>query len=84
VYSVETDAEVLPQIEALPAGALAAYAEVMTLLEVAPWSGDAYNRMRPEANMRSMPFGEHGAGLVTYLVVEDQRLVSVLRVLWAG
>jgi len=83
VYSLETDHEALEQIAALPSEALSPYAELMAVLEVAPWSGDAYNRQRPEANMRTHSFGD-SAGLVIYLVLEDQRRVVVLRVIWAG
>jgi len=28
-------------------------------------------------------FGQHGEGLVTYLILEDQNRVDLLRVLWA-
>jgi hypothetical protein len=34
--------------------------------------------------MRTHPFGDHHQGLVTYLVLEDQRRVVVLRVMWVG
>jgi hypothetical protein len=34
--------------------------------------------------MRSHAFGEHGEGLVIYVILDDQRRVVVLRVLWAG
>jgi hypothetical protein len=30
-----------------------------------------------------MTFGDDGAGLVIYLVIEDQQRVSLLRVIWA-
>lgn len=63
MYSVETDPEALEQVDALPADALSGYAEVVTLLEVAPWSGDAYNRQRPGANMRTHVFGKDGEGV---------------------
>jgi hypothetical protein len=36
------------------------YAELVTVLQVAPWSGDAYDRQWPDANMRTHAFGEHG------------------------
>ena len=51
MYSVETEIDALNEVAALPAEALPAYAELMTLLEVAPWSGDPYNLQRPDANM---------------------------------
>ncbi|WP_344653736.1 hypothetical protein [Cryptosporangium japonicum] len=56
----------------------------MALLEVAPWSGESYNRQHPDANMRSHPFGTDAKGLAIYLILEDQRRVIVLRVLWAA
>jgi len=56
-YSVETDVEALDQIQAQPAQALPFYAELIALLELAPWSGDPYNQQRPEASMRAHTFG---------------------------
>lgn len=84
MYSVETLPEALEQVAALPAEVLPSYAELMTLLEVAPWSGDAYNRQRLDANMRTHPFGNHSQGIAIYLILEQQRRVVVLRVLWLG
>lgn len=51
MYSVETEFAALDEVAVLPPEALPAYAELMTLLEVAPWSGDPYNLQRPDANM---------------------------------
>ena len=62
MYSVETDVEALDEIGALPAQALPFYAELITVLELAPWSGDPYNLQRPDANMRP-----HAEGLAIYL-----------------
>lgn len=82
MYRVETDQDALPEVEALPAAALLSYAEAISLLEIAPWSGNTYNLARPDSAMRTITFGEHEAGLVVYLVLEDQRRVVVLRVIW--
>lgn len=60
--SVETEVAALDEVAALPAGALPAHAELMTLLEVAPWSGDPYNLQRPDANMRTHTFGGGATG----------------------
>jgi hypothetical protein len=49
VYSVDIDAEVSEQVEALPPTALPAFAELMVVLELAPWSGDPFNRKYPTA-----------------------------------
>jgi hypothetical protein len=84
VYSVETEAAALGEVAALPAGALPAYAELMSLLELAPWSGNPYNLERPDANMRTHTFAEEGRGLAIYLILEAERRVVVLRVLWIG
>jgi hypothetical protein len=84
VYSVETEVDALSEVDALPAEALAAYAELMTLLEVAPWSGDPYNLQRADTNMRTHTFGGAGHGLAIYLVLEADRRVVILRVLWIG
>ena len=56
----------------------------MALLETALWSGEAYNRQRPDANMRTHAFGQRDQGLAIYLILDDQRRVVVLRVLWTG
>jgi hypothetical protein len=84
MYSVESEQYALEQVAALPAKALPFYAELMTVLETAPWSGEAYDRQRPDTNMRTCAFGQHDQGLVIYLILDDQRRVVVLRVLWAG
>jgi hypothetical protein len=84
VYSVESEQLALEQIAALPAEALPFYAELMALLETAPWSGESYNMQRSDANMRTHVFGQHGQGLAIYLILEDQRRVIVLRVWWMG
>ncbi|MQA11740.1 MAG: hypothetical protein GEU98_24960 [Pseudonocardiaceae bacterium] len=80
MYYVDTDPKAQEQVDALPPAALSAYAEARTFLEVSPWEGRSYNRWNPDGPMRTVPFGE--AGLIIYLVLDDQRRVDVLRVLW--
>lgn len=82
MYVVDIDPDAFGQVEALPVSSLAAFAELRAVLEVAPWSGAAYNRMNPDGAMRTLTFGEESYGLVVYLVLEDQRRVMILRVLW--
>jgi hypothetical protein len=84
MYSVEWEQQALDQLGALPSKAFPFYAELVTLLQVAPWSGESYNEQRPDANMRTHTFGEHREGLIIYIILEDQRRVVVLRALWAG
>ena len=84
MYSVEILPDVAEQVAALPAEALVAFAEVNVALELTPWTGDPLNREHPERNMRSMPFGSHGEGLMVYVILEDQRRVFPLKVIWVG
>lgn len=82
MYTVETDGSAQQQIDALPAAALAAYAELRVVLETAPWSGRPYHRDNPDGAVRSHTFGT--SGLAVYLILDDQRRVDVLLVQWAG
>lgn len=82
MFTVETDGPAQQQIDALPAGALAAYAELRVVLETAPWSGRPYHRDNPDGALRTHTFGIHG--LVVYLILDDQRRVDVLMVQWIG
>jgi hypothetical protein len=82
VYRVITDPSVLDQIDALPDDALRAYAEVVTVLEVAPAEGRPYNSDQPHGPMRQVVFGPGARGTVTYLLLEREREVHVLLVLW--
>jgi hypothetical protein len=82
VYRVETDAAAQHQVDALPGYALAAYAEPRTVLEVAPWSGEPVNKANPDGPVRILLFGKDHQGMTTYLILEDQRRVDVLQVVW--
>lgn len=84
MYEVVADARTRAQVEALPAAALAGFAEVRAVLELAPWSGEPLNAAKPEGPVRTMVFGVERRGLLTYLVLEDQRRVDLLDVLWLG
>jgi hypothetical protein len=81
-YRLDVDPVAQAQIRALPSAALVALAEVMSMLELTPWSGLPINEDNPEGNVRVLPFGT--AALITYLVLEDQQRVDVLEVLWVG
>jgi hypothetical protein len=43
--------------------------------------GEPINQQNPDGKVRVLLFG--AAGLVTYLILEDQRQVDVLDVIWA-
>jgi hypothetical protein len=53
VYSVEWEQDAVSQLAALPSEALPFFAELVTVLQVEPWSGDAYDRQHADANMRT-------------------------------
>ncbi|MGH3697421.1 MAG: hypothetical protein ACRDRX_26140 [Pseudonocardiaceae bacterium] len=84
MYRVTTDEQSQPQIDTLPPEALALFSETRVVLEVAPWGGDSLNDDDPDAPVRSLAFGPAHQGLVTYLILERQRRVDVLDVLWLG
>lgn len=80
-YEVDV-ASVRDVLEALPAEALVALAEVLDRLELDPWSGAPLVDRNPDGAVRTMSFG--GTGLVTYVVVEHLERVDVLQVHWIG
>jgi hypothetical protein len=80
VYQLILDPVAEDQIAAIPEEALRPLAELFTLLETAPWSGRPYDPANPKANMLTHTFGERG--LATYVVMEEQREVYLIRVEW--
>ncbi len=52
------------------------------MLEVVPWNGLPLNQDNPDGAVRQLPFGTEG--VITYLILDDQRRVDVLIVTWAG
>lgn len=82
MYRATTDHQVLEQVAALPIGALASYAELLVMLETVPWNGGPVHKDNPDGAVRAHAFGS--GGLVTYLILEDQRRVDVLTVQWVG
>lgn len=82
MYRVETDSAAMEQIAALPGEALADYAQALGVLELVPWNGDPLRDDNPDGAVCTLPFGR--GGMVTYLILEDQRRVDVLNVVWVG
>jgi hypothetical protein len=82
VYEVVVYPEAADQIAELPVAALADYARVLDAIEVAPWNGPPHNERNPGGAVRRWSFGPDAAGQVLYLVLDEQREVHVLRVLW--
>lgn len=84
MYRIDTDDQAQHQVDALPHDALAFYAELRTTLEVSPWSGEPVNDQNPDGPVRTMIFGADHQGMATYLILDDQRRVDILSVLWIG
>lgn len=62
MYRIVTDPAVVDQIAGLPFEALDAYAQVLAVLELVPWSGHPINKRNPEGNVRVLPcFGRIGS-----------------------
>ena len=80
MYRLSLDPIAEDQINVLAQEALRPLAELFTLLETAPWSGKPFNPAKPRGNMLTHAFGE--LGLATYLVLEEQREVYLLRIEW--
>ena len=84
MYRIEPDPSVAAQVDALPRDALLGYAEVLGVMELAPWGGESINKRNPDGEVRQLFFGPDGEGMVTYLILEREREVHVLEVQWAG
>ncbi len=84
MYRLTTDERSQAQIEALPTAAGAPFAEARAALEVAPWSGDPLIEAKPDTGIRTLVFGPFGQGMITYLILDAQRRVDILDVLWIG
>ncbi|WP_062431248.1 hypothetical protein [Herbidospora daliensis] len=82
MYVIGTGKDTDEQVAALPAQALAPLQEALVLLEVAPWTGVPFVKERPDAPVRSLTFGEGGAGLITYLIIEYRRRVELISIVW--
>ncbi|HEX3783424.1 MAG TPA: DUF6247 family protein [Pseudonocardiaceae bacterium] len=81
MYRIVPDAEVIDQIAALPAKALPLFAETIEVPRLVPKNGSLLHSANPDG-LREVFFGP--GGKLTYLVLEDQREVHLLRLVWAG
>lgn len=81
-YSFDIDPLAEQQIATLPQAALTALADALATLELVPWNGLPVNENNPEGAVRQLPLG--GLGMITYLILDDQRRVDLLLVTWAG
>lgn len=84
MYRVVTDDHIGQQLDAMPAPALVAFAELRVLLEVDPWAGGPMNPANPDGPVRTMSFGPGHEGVVAYLILESQRRVDLVQIAWMG
>jgi hypothetical protein len=82
-YKIEIYPDVRRQIRALPASAERSFAEVLVVLELTPWNGRPYHDANPDG-LQNLVFGANGEGMATYLILEDQLQVEIVRVSWIG
>ncbi|MEJ2869079.1 hypothetical protein WCD74_14995 [Actinomycetospora sp. OC33-EN08] len=66
----------------LPRELLASLAELRVALEVAPWSVGAPLVPTNPAGLRRVAFGDRGRAQVVYGVIDRDRLVSLLQLIW--
>lgn len=84
MYEVNSD-DVTDHLALLPISALRAFAEVRTTLEVAPWSGESANFGNPGGAVRFLAFSSSdGSAFVYYLILEAERRVDLLELIWLG
>ncbi|GIH73525.1 hypothetical protein [Sphaerimonospora thailandensis] len=82
MYTVDFDPIAQQQADALPTEAINPFLELRATLEIDPWSGEPLNPDNPKANILTQAFG--GLGLIVYLVLDEHRLVHILRIDWLG
>ncbi|GAA2424527.1 hypothetical protein GCM10010191_40950 [Actinomadura vinacea] len=80
MYQLITTPTAEEQVAALPSAALQPLVELFALLETAPWSGQPFSLANPRGNMPTHAFGEQG--FATYVVLDEQREVYLIRVAW--
>ncbi|MCY9782850.1 hypothetical protein KIK06_02975 [Nocardiopsis sp. EMB25] len=82
MYRIDIEDIAKEQIRALPEHLLPELASLFALLELQPWSGPPMDARRPSGNIRRHDLGEGGECSVVYLVLDDQKLVLLLRLVW--
>lgn len=84
MYELNDD-DVADQLAELPVEALAAFAELRVALEVAPWAGAPVRAGNPGGAVRFLGFSAGaGDGFVYYLILDEQRRVDLLQLIWLG
>lgn len=81
-YLIDISPEAGEQIRALPPALPKQLAEVMAMLELTPWHTKPINDNNPDGALRQLAFGDAGEVLLTFLILEQQRRVDILEVMW--
>lgn len=84
MYRLVPDGAVVEQVAALPDDALAYYADVLEVLQLAPWNGRPLHETNRDGAVRRWDFGPSQEGQVVYLVLDEQQEVHLLLVQWLG
>lgn len=81
MYSVELiGPEVTAAVEALPADLLAAFAELRTALELAPWSvGRPYVPTTPHGS-RTVAFGADSDAFLLFMISDHDQVVTIVQI----
>lgn len=82
MYSYEQTADVAESLQVMPVELLGSFAELITFLELTPWAGQPYQPGNPAGGLRKMSFGPDGEALATYVILEEQRRVVVVSLVW--
>lgn len=82
MYRVVPDRPVIEQVAALPSDALAAYTEVLEVLQLTPWNGKPLHEDNPDGAVRCWDFGPNRQGHVVYMVLDEPPEVHPLLVQW--
>lgn len=83
MYQVVTDDEVNEQATALPDQLLPYYAQLLDLLELAPWRSEPYNDAKPDGALRTLRFGPADrAAAAVFLILEREQRVEIVRIFW--
>lgn len=84
MYRIVPDETVIEQLAALPSEALAAYADLVDVLKLAPWNSEPQHEDNPGGAVRRWHCGPDQAGQLIYLIDEHERAVHLLLVQWIG
>jgi hypothetical protein len=87
VYRWELDDSAQPAFDGLGAAAqalLTSFMDAVVIVDPIDYQRHSGERSDPPAPLRTLHFGRHHEGLVTFLVYPPDELVLVVRIQWLG